>query len=112
MKKALTILAFLSFTLISMAQNVGIGTSTPAASAQLDVSSTTKGFLPPRMTLAQRIAISSPTNGLLVYQTDYPSGLYYYKDGVWSSVATPTHYPGVTICSQKWMDRNLDLELQ
>ena len=92
-----------------MAQNVGVGTSTPAASAQLDVSSTTKGFLPPRMTAAQRSAISSPTNGLLVYQTDYPSGLYYFNAGVWSSVATPTHYPSVTICNQKWMDRNLDV---
>jgi uncharacterized protein (TIGR02145 family) len=95
--------------LLSLAQNVGIGTSTPAASAQLDVSSTTKGFLLPRMTAAQRSAISSPTNGLLVYQTDYPSGLYYFNAGVWSSVATPTHYPSVTICSQKWMDRNLDV---
>jgi uncharacterized protein (TIGR02145 family) len=91
------------------AQNVGVGTTTPHTSAVLDVSSTTKGFLPPRMTAAQRSAISSPTNGLLVYQTDYPSGLYYFNVGVWSSVATPTHYPSVTICSQKWMDRNLDV---
>lgn len=90
-------------------QNVGIGTSTPQVSAQLDVSSTSKGFLPPRMTAAERIAISSPTNGLLVYQTDYPSGLYYFNVGVWSSVTTPTHYPSVTICSQKWMDKNLDV---
>jgi uncharacterized protein (TIGR02145 family) len=107
--KALTIIVFLLFTLTGMAQNVGIGTTTPAASAQLDVSSTTKGFLPPRLTAAQRTAISSPTNGLLVYQTDYPSGLYYFNSGVWSSVATPTHYPSVTICNQKWMDRNLDV---
>jgi uncharacterized protein (TIGR02145 family) len=109
MTKALAILLFLPFTISSMAQNVGIGTTTPAASAQLDVSSTNKGFLPPRMTSAQRSAISSPINGLLVYQTDYPSGLYYFNDGVWSSVATPTHYPSVTICNQKWMDRNLDI---
>jgi uncharacterized protein (TIGR02145 family) len=95
--------------LLSLAQNVGIGTSTPAASAQLDVSSTTKGFLLPRMTAAQRSAISSPTNGLLVYQTDYPSGLYYFNAGGWSTVAVPTHYPSVTICTQKWMDRNLDV---
>lgn len=109
MKTVITI-AMLIFNIgISLAQNVGIGTSTPAASAQLDVSSTTKGFLPPRMTTAQRSAIASPTNGLLVYQTDYPSGLFYFNGGVWSSVATPTHYPSVTICSQKWMDRNLDV---
>jgi len=109
MKILLTFFIALFFINITEAQNVGIGTSTPQTSAQLDVSSTTKGFLPPRMTAAQRSAISSPTNGLLVYQTDYPSGLFYFNSGVWSSVAVPTHYPSVTICSQKWMDKNLDV---
>ena len=109
MYKVLPISVLLFFTLTSMAQNVGIGTATPAASAQLDVSSTTKGFLPPRMTAAQRSTISSPNNGLLVYQTDYPSGLYYFNAGVWSSVAVPIHYPSVSICNQKWMDKNLDV---
>lgn len=47
----------------------GIGTSMPAASAQLEVASTTKGFLPPRMTTAQRDAIPSPAEGLIVYNT-------------------------------------------
>lgn len=89
--------------------NVGIGTITPSASALLDVNSTSKGFLPPRMTAAQRTAISSPAEGLLVYQTDYPSGLFYFNAGVWSTVATPTYYPSVTICAQQWMDRNLDV---
>lgn len=110
MKILLTFFSALFFINITHAQqNVGIGTSTPEVSAQLDVSSTSKGFLPPRMTAAQRSAISSPTNGLLVYQTDYPSGLFYFNSGVWSSVAVPTHYPSVTICSQKWMDKNLDV---
>lgn len=48
--------------------DVGIGT-TPTASAILDVSSTTKGFLPPRMTTTQRDAIPSPAEGLVVYNT-------------------------------------------
>ena len=48
---------------------VGIATATPAASAQLDVSSTTKGFLPPRMTREQILAISSPAEGLIIYNT-------------------------------------------
>jgi len=45
----------------------GFGTATPDAKAALDVTSTTKGFLPPRMTTAQRDAISAPTAGLVLY---------------------------------------------
>ncbi len=61
------------------AQGVGINTTGAAAdtSAVLDLSSTTKGFLPPRMTAAQRAAIVLPATGLLVYQTDGTTGLYY-----------------------------------
>lgn len=54
-------------------QNKGVGignVSTVAASAQLEITSTTKGFLPPRMTATQASAISSPAEGLLVYVTD------------------------------------------
>ncbi len=50
MYKVLPISVLLFFALTGMAQNVGIGTTTPAESALLDLSSTTKGFLPPRMT--------------------------------------------------------------
>jgi len=49
--------------------NVGIATSTNVPSAQLHISSTTKGFLPPRMTTSQKNAISSPAAGLIVYDT-------------------------------------------
>jgi hypothetical protein len=49
--------------------NVGIGTSSPNAAAALDVSSTTQGVLFPRMTTAQRDAISSPPDGLVLYNT-------------------------------------------
>lgn len=48
---------------------VAIATTSPSASAQLDVSSTTRGFLPPRMTTTQRDAISSPAAGLVIYNT-------------------------------------------
>ncbi len=68
--------------------NVGIGTVTPHASAMLDVSSTTQGFLAPRMTEVERTAIASPATGLLLYQTDGASGLYYRNANKWDSLIT------------------------
>ena len=56
------------------------------ASAQLQVDSTTKGFLPPRMTNAQRAAIAAPAVGLMVYCTDAVEGLYIYKSTGWTFV--------------------------
>jgi len=63
--------------------SVGIGTTTPAASSLLEVRSTSKGFLAPRMTSAQRAAIVTPATGLLVYQTDGTAGYYYYYGTGW-----------------------------
>lgn len=75
-------LILLFFSIHSIAQT-GIGTTTPHASAKLDVTSTDKGFLPPRMTSEQRLAISNPAAGLFVYQTDGTSGLYYHGGSSW-----------------------------
>jgi len=63
---------FVAVVCISKAhtQNVGIGTNTPKNSALLEVSSTTKGFLPPRMLASQRNAIALPDTGLIIYCTD------------------------------------------
>jgi hypothetical protein len=66
--------------------NFAVGTGTDVASAVLQASSTTKGFLPPRMTLAQRTAISSPAEGLIVVQTDGTQGLYLYIGAAWHSI--------------------------
>ncbi len=66
---------------------VGIGTTTPAASSILEVKSTTKGILTPRMTLAQRNAIASPAAGLLIYQTNSTPGFYYYSGTAWTAVS-------------------------
>jgi hypothetical protein len=74
-----------SFFILSkqlFAQNVGIGTTIPNPSAQLDVSITTKGLLIPRMTLAQRTAIPTPATGLLVYQSDVSESSFYWYDGL------------------------------
>ncbi len=72
--------------------SVGIGTITPNASAQLDITSNTKGLLTPRMTEAQRNALVSPAPGLLVYQTDFTAGFYFYKDvpSGWQLITTGT----------------------
>lgn len=84
MYKVLPISVLLFFTLTSMAQNVGIGTATPAASAQLDVSSTSKGFLPPRMDSTQRNAIVSPATGLTIYNTTI-NAFQVYNGTAWYS---------------------------
>jgi hypothetical protein len=49
--------------------NIAAGTASPNASAIVDLTSTTRGFLPPRMTTTQRDAISSPAAGLVIYNT-------------------------------------------
>jgi len=93
MKKIFSLISIVALLpAIMFAQSVGIGTATPNASAQLDVSSTSKGLLAPRMTQAQRNAILSPAPGLLVYQTDLVAGYYYYKDqfGGWQQITTGT----------------------
>lgn len=67
---------------ISQTNHVGINTKTPDPSAMLDIKSPVsgnKGVLVPRMTLAQKTAIASPANGLLVFQTDGASGFWYYN---------------------------------
>src|SRR4249919_1688158 len=64
----------------------GIGTLTPNASSLLDITSTTKGILIPRMTKAQRDLIASPVTGLLIYQTNNTPGFYYYSGTAWAAV--------------------------
>ncbi|MBX7107430.1 MAG: hypothetical protein K1X61_02160 [Chitinophagales bacterium] len=64
----------------------GIGTTTPNGSSLLDISSTSKGVLLPRMTKTQRDGIAAPTEGLLIYQTNSQPGFYYYDGSSWKSV--------------------------
>jgi len=71
--------------------NVGIANTTPDPSALLDVSSTSKGFLPPRMTTTQRNAIAAPAEGLVIYNTD-EKALNVYNGTAWAS-AMPVQQP-------------------
>jgi hypothetical protein len=87
--KMFVLSGFLSLTVFNLsAQNVGINATgaTPNSSAMLDVSSTSKGLLAPRMTQTQRNAITTPATGLLIFQTDNTSGFYYYDGAAWAQV--------------------------
>lgn len=75
----------LGIFICSMVQaQMGIGTTSPSSGAQLEIASTSKGLLIPRMTGAQMRAISSPARGLKVYNTNTNS-LYYYNGSDWLS---------------------------
>lgn len=65
---------------------LAIGTDTADASALVSLSSTTQGFLLPRMTAAQRGDIASPATGLMVYQTDATAGIYVYNGSSWDAL--------------------------
>jgi hypothetical protein len=69
---------------------VGIGTTSPNPSAKLEIRSTGKGFLMPRMTEAQRNSIPSPAKGLLVYQTNGITGFYFYSGTAWKLLNAET----------------------
>ncbi len=73
MKQIFTFLAAVLLTASTYAQ-VGIGTTDPNGSAALDITSTTKGLLIPRMTAAQRDAIISPAQGLIIFCSDCALG--------------------------------------
>lgn len=88
MRTSKLLLFALLISMASTAQNVAINTdgTAPDASAMLDVSSTTKGFLAPRMKAEQRLLITSPATGLTVYQTDGTAGFYYYNGSTWTQI--------------------------
>lgn len=73
---------YLGVDLTGALGNVGVGTNSINASAKLQVDSTTQGFLPPRMTTAQKNAISSPSPGLQVYDTTL-NQMSYFNGTTW-----------------------------
>ena len=89
MKISIVLLLLLLVKMPATAQNIGINATgaSPNASAILDVSSTSKGLLMPRMTSAQRNAIATPAEGLKVYDTDTKTFWFYNGTG-WIQSAT------------------------
>lgn len=87
-KRNVALILVLSLISCPMLAQVGVGTLTPDASAQLDITSTNKGLLIPRMNTATRTGITSPATGLLVYQTDGAMGFYYFDGTNWNLIGS------------------------
>ncbi len=94
MKKSTIVICFMITWLNSHAQSFAINTdgSSANASALLDVKSTAKGILIPRMTKIQRNSIASPATGLMIFQTGPDSiGFHYYTGSSWSWVTSSSN---------------------
>jgi hypothetical protein len=83
---------FLSFNILQA--QVGIGTNTPDNSSMLEVKSTDKGILFPRMSTMQRTAITNPALGLHVFDTQSNS-LWFYNGSFWVNYAAQSKYGDV-----------------
>ena len=126
----LTILSITAVFCNILNAQIGIGTTTPISSAELDVTSTTKGFLPPRMTHAQKMAVLSPVAGLQIWCTDCGSvgQTQVYNGSIWTDLvggiaaiftcgttSVTFNYAGSVVTygtvsstgSKCWLDRNL-----
>jgi len=104
--------AFLLLATGTINGQVAIGTPSPNPSAQLDINSINKGFLPPRMTEAQRNAILTPAAGLMIWCKDCGvlGELQVYNGVTWTNLAGGAVMPAsVNIGTQVWMTRNLDV---
>ncbi|MFH2143823.1 MAG: FISUMP domain-containing protein, partial [Bacteroidota bacterium] len=94
--------------------NVGIGTSTPDQSSALEVQSTTQGFLPPVMTEIQRNDISSPSTGLIIYNSTTNCLNIFKPDGWWEMCGncilpvTPVITADTSVCEGENLYLNAD----
>ncbi len=85
MKTLLLSLCFFLFFSDSFSQSVGIGTTSPSPTALLDLSSSNKGLLPPRLSTTERDAIQTPVAGLVIYNSSI-NKLQYFNGTTWSNV--------------------------
>lgn len=107
------LLCFCSYIILPSflsAQGVSINTdgSDPDASAALDISSTSKGVLLPRLTAVQKSAISSPATGLMIYQTDGTDGYYFYDGSSWNLVGSDAVPSSSLLLSETYPNSNLE----
>jgi len=99
-KNMLKILVFLLLFAVgstTVRAQYGFGTNSPNPSAEVDVVSTNKGFLPPRMTSDQMAAIPNPAEGLVVYNTTVQCLMYYAKGAFTCTYGTPTPAPTASV---------------
>ncbi len=88
-RKSFELLALLySFNSFSQSVSINNNAAAPDTTAILDVNSSTKGLLIPRMTSLQKTAIANPATGLLIYQTDGDMGFYYFNGASWLLLVT------------------------
>ncbi|WOC39337.1 hypothetical protein [Polaribacter sp. HL-MS24] len=93
-------LILLLMTNIGLFAQKGIGTNNPSESAVLELSSTQKGFLPPRMTQAQMLNIANPVEGLMVYCTNCtPAALYMHNGTEYSALLLANQQLTVSNCT-------------
>jgi uncharacterized protein (TIGR02145 family) len=112
MKKIIAILASLFFVKTINSQSIGIGTNNPQSSAILDIQSTDKGLLVPRMSTTQRTAIQNPSTGLIIWNTTCKQ-LETFNGTVWTTpsgvAACSDISSGTQVCTQTWMSTNLNV---
>ena len=114
MKKAIALLSFLFLMVTARTQSFAINADGSQAntSALLDVQSTSKGFLPPRMSTVQRDLITTPAAGLVIFNNT-TNNLQLYNGTGWVSLTTPSNtaifLPTIVIGTQQWMNKNLDV---
>ena len=103
--KQLLIMFVIFTSIVAAAQSVGINTdgSNADPSAMLDISSTTKGFLPPRMTKTQRNVIAAPATGLTIFCTDCGDNgeLQVYVTSAWTKAGVA---PGTAQGQMRYWD--------
>jgi hypothetical protein len=95
MIRYLLLFSSLFMTSLATSGQIGIGTNTPDPSAQLDIVSTDKGLLIPRVTSTEDVT-ASPAKGLVVYQTSGAEGFYVYDGSAWCKLISANEVPGAT----------------